>query len=216
MKTTKIFRIAALMFSLTLVTSCFVGETFAYFASTKSATDSARYAKWSFKVNDLEIANNAEWSTYFNIFETINDTNKEQSGKETDVKSGEIIAPGTVGSYPIKIENSSEVNATYTIDFVENNAKDIPVQYKIDYGDVEGSWYDSVEELEAAMDKSIDLTDKPIAVGETHTYTFYWRWAYNDSDSVHHKGQTNAVDTALGVNTAYLSVNAKITASQVD
>ena len=48
MKKTKFMRAALLLLVLTLITSCFVGGTFAKYTTSANGSDSARVAKWGF------------------------------------------------------------------------------------------------------------------------------------------------------------------------
>ena len=46
MKKTRTMRMAAVLFALVLITSCFVGNTFAKYVASGEATDTARVAKF--------------------------------------------------------------------------------------------------------------------------------------------------------------------------
>lgn len=185
----------ALLLAAVLVTSYSVSGTYAKYTSTFSGTsDSARVAKWAFEINDGAVTD----SFTFNLFDTVNDT--KTSAAETDVKVGEgetIIAPGTTGSFDIKLENLSEVNATYTVDYTVTNTNSIPVEFKV--GD--GEW-------------STELADvtTPVAVnmGGQDSITIQWRWTFEEEGR-------DAADTLLGSNgTAKIEVKADITVIQVD
>lgn len=185
----------ALLLAAVLVTSYSVSGTYAKYTSTFNGTsDSARVAKWAFEINDGAVTD----SFTFNLFDTVNDT--KTSAAETDVKVGEgetIIAPGTTGSFDIKLENLSEVNATYTVDYTVTNTNSIPVEFKV--GD--GEW-------------STELADvtTPVAVnmGGQDSITIQWRWTFEEEGR-------DAADTLLGSNgTAKIEVKADITVTQVD
>lgn len=205
MKKNNAMRWAVVLLVLVLMTSCFVGATFAKYTSKASGSATATVAKWSFTVNGNEFATENATLT-FSLFNTINDTGN--TAAETDV-ADQKIAPGTAGSFALKIKNASEVNAKWTVTLVETNANNIPLQYSIDGT----TWKDSVAELTAA-----DLTDKTIAMNGETTVTVYWRWAFEGENG--HAGQTDATDTALGVaardTAANVTITATLTATQAD
>ncbi len=193
--TKKLSILAALVLAV-LVTANSVGGTYAKYTSTfTGATSSARVAKWAFEINDTAVTN----SFTFNLFETVNDTNVATGTNEN------IIAPGTSGSFAIKLANKSEVNAVYTVDYTVTNAANIPVEFSID-----GTTW------------TTDLADvtTPVAINMNAdtTITVQWRWAFVGTGSANYADtQTDATDTTLGIaGTGTISVQANITATQVD
>lgn len=217
----KKFRIVGLLLVLCLISSSFVGVTFAKYTSTARSSDNAFVAKWSVEVEDEQIAVVPAATYTFDLFATtVNDTD---GTSESDVKTGSsLIAPGTSGSFELNIENLSEVNAKYTITFVETNAQDIPLQYSTDGT----AWYDSISELENSLKGSLAMETGAIG------HTIHWRWAFNDTDIAvadgnsatddAHAGQKNETDTLLGIyaqNTGAVpsvTIEATVTVSQVD
>ena len=109
MKKSKTMRAASFLLVLTLMTSCFVGSTFAKYTSTASGTATATVAKWSIKVGDTDIV--ATDTVTFDLFATVNDTDGSDEGDVLDGK----VAPGTQGSFTIELKNESEVTANYVI-----------------------------------------------------------------------------------------------------
>lgn len=188
----------ALVLSLVLLSVVSMGSvagTYAKYTSNATSTDSARVAKWSFKVGTTDIATSSTFT--FNLFETV----------DSNVKAGEaenIIAPGTEGSFTISLENNSEVNATYAIDYTVTNTANIPVEFSIDNGT---TWTTTLE----------DVTDTDINMsGATDSITIKWRWAFEGTSSSNYTvSQTDLTDTALGVTgTDTITVTANITATQ--
>lgn len=207
MKKNKMMRLASGLLVAVLLTTSMISGTFAKYVSTASGSDTARVAKWDIEVNDNKLAvKNAE--VKFDLFGTIKDSNGDN---ETDVKKGseteKIIAPGTKGSFEFKIENLSEVNAKYTIEFEETNAGNVPIQYSVDGN----TWVDSADDLETSV------KDKEINMGEAaKAETVYWRWVY-EGGTGSHAGQTDETDTALGLKgTDTVMIKATITVTQVD
>lgn len=210
MKKNKIMRAAALMLSLTLVSSCFVGGTFAKYVSEATGTDSARVAKWSFEVNDAEITTANTFT--FDLFATA--TLKDTDGNtETDVAAADaatqkqLIAPGTQGQFDIVLENLSEVSAKYAIDYTvtEPENTDIPILFSVDNG---SSWTADLADVAAS-----DTDTKLAANNGTKTITVKWMWAYEQTNVA----AGDAADTALGIKgTDTVTVSAKVTATQID
>lgn len=179
-KSKKNRKIIAIVLCLALAVVCMAGGAMAKYTTSVSGSDTASVAKWHFEVNDVNMTpagNNA--SMTFDLFNTIKDSNGTDD--EKDVKT-DLIAPGTSGSFDLKIENLSEVNAVYDLDFSVKNDSAIPVQFSTDGGK---TWktYDKIGEL--------NVDQKAIAM-ETgaETVTVQWKWAFDGDD---------AKDTALGI-----------------
>ena len=211
MKTNKIMRLASGLLVVAMMTTCAISGTFAKYISTTSGSDDAVVAKWSFKVNDNEIAVTGDaQKVSFGLFDTINDTGN--TAEEEDVKTTRI-APGTSGSFELKLENTSEVTAKYTITLTEGSNSNIPLQYSLD----STTWKDSIDDLnESLKEKSIAMETG------TATHTVYWRWVYEGDTVGAHENQTDSADTALGVATQNtntnqtVTINASVRAWQVD
>lgn len=95
MKKTKLMRAALLLLVLTLITSCFVGGTFAKYTTSANGSDSARVAKWGFQPT------------------TITMTDLFKDAYDTTVKSAvDVIAPGTMGSAKFGFTYGGDTTAT--------------------------------------------------------------------------------------------------------
>ena len=203
MKKNKMMRIASVLLVAVLLSTSVISGTFAKYTSTATGTDSAKVAKWDFKVNGSTVNSN---TFTFDLFKTINDTD---GSAETDINpsDGTIIAPGTQGSFEITLKNDSEVTAQYTIDYTVTNDNNIPVKFSLDGS----TWKDSIDALDVT-------TPVKVAIGATATpVTVYWMWAFETGADDVEKATNNATDTALGLNgTATIEVTAKVTVEQVD
>ena len=195
----------ALLLALVLVTSYSVSGTYAKYTSTFTGnTDTARVAKWAFEINDTAVTN----SFTFDLFNTVNDTD---GNAETDVKVGNgetIIAPGTQGSFKIKLANKSEVNAKYSVDYTVTNTANIPVEFSIDGT----NWTTDLADV-AATDIAMNGN------GSEATINIQWRWTFDTANrGTALSTTTDATDTALGskVTADTITVQAVITATQVD
>lgn len=208
MKKNKLMRLASALLVLTLLSTCAISGTFAKYTSSATGSDIATVAKWSFKVNGTEIAVSPAAEISFGLFDTIKDT---AGAEESDVKTN-LIAPGTSGSFELKVENTSEVTAKYTIALAETNDSGIPLQYSVDGN----NWVDSVAELSMT-----GLTEKQLDKETgTATHTVYWRWVFEGTTDGAHANQTDATDTTLGIaaqtTAPTVTITATVTATQVD
>lgn len=206
MRKNKMMRFASALMVATLLSTSVISGTFAKYVSTATGSDTARVAKWSFTVNEEEIAVTPATDVTFDLFKYA-DANVDVDGDGSE----RVIAPGTQGSFSFTMVNKSEVNAKYTIVFQETNTGNIPLVYSVDGS----TWEDSIAEL--AMS---ELTDKQIDMGHGQTKTIYWKWVFDDNASDKdnmHADQTDATDTSLGIKgTDVVTITATITATQID
>ena len=189
-------RLVAVLAVTMMFTMCFVGGTFAKYTSSATGTNSTTVAKWDIRVNGANITTSDTFN--FDLFNTVNDTKDGNTEWDMIPNNGDIIAPGTRGSFDIVIKNDSEVNATYAIDYTVTNNDHIPVKFSVDGT----NWFDDINYL--------DVRSVAINMGATATVTVQWMWEFERTD-----GDTQ--DTTLGsAATATLTVAAAVTATQVD
>jgi hypothetical protein len=202
MKKNKMMRIASVLLVAVLLSTCAISGTFAKYASSVTGAATATVAKWSFKVNETEIAVTGTPSATFNLF----DTNTQFDEADDDVVKGKI-APGTQGSFQYKVQNTSQVSAKYTISFTATFPTGLDnTRFKF-YSD-------------SAMNNEITLADGKYTVANgveieagdsaEKTVTVYWKWDFGaDKD-----------DTALGIlaqnGTTVVTVDSTIAVEQVD
>lgn len=203
-KNTTTITLILLILLVVVATTILLGRTFAKYTSSSTGTDTATVATWSFEVNDEQIATSSAKTLNINIFDTIKDS--DRTSAESDVTSNKI-APGTSGSFDIKVDNTSDVTAKCTIAFSATNASNIPLEYQVvtkGGAPDEGSWTKNITEENVTIDSLAKTTG-------TDTRTVYWRWAFDGNDTS---------DTNLGIAaqstapTAELTVT--VTATQVD
>lgn len=210
-----------------VMTAYSVSGTYAKYTSTFTGSDSARVAKWAFKIGDITNTSAAGAGTTFSfdLFKTINDTD---GSKETDVAAPNttdttnnisgLIAPGTQGSFDIKLQNLSEVTAMYGIKYKVTNTAGIPVEFCTvtateTCADTSTAWKASIDEVVA------DKTNTNLAMnaGSDTTTTVKWRWAFERGADDTEKNAADVVDTTLGIDgTATLKVDATVVVTQVD
>lgn len=217
MKKNRTMRVAALLLALTLMTSCFVGGTFAKYTTAGTGTDSARVAHWGVTVtHDNNIFYNAykdTWTTY-TASENV-DTITVQASTDNE----DVVAPGTEGSlaaFDIGGTPEVDVAVTYTADlvltnwFIDKDKDGIKNNTDYDYCPIifnvngtnyfiDGTIIKNVAELEAAVEAAIvaakatyHTNDDLSAVEDDLVVT--WKWNYDDGVGL----RTDAKDTAMG------------------
>lgn len=197
MKKNVFMRAALLLLVLTLITSCFVGGTFAKYTSSKSTTSTATVARWSFNVNGKNIVAAEDFA--LNIFETILDSNGTDAELDVSIKK---IAPGTSGVFTLSVENTSEVTATYTVSLTDYDGAGVPLEFSTDGS----SWTTDVA--------SVTVSNTLAAGTNENTAPIYWRWSFNDVADL----KDDDTDTNLGkaATLAQPSITVKVVAVQVD
>ena len=176
----KIFAILLLLVMLVLM---LIVGTYAKYTTKVEGSDSSVVAKWAWQINDSDVSK-SDTEFAFNLFDTIKDT--ADGNNETDVKATKI-APGTKGSFEIKVENLSEVNAYYNLTLNETKGQDVSnakIEYSIIGTDEATDWTDDIE--------TFNLTDTSLNMNASKTVTLYWRWAYSTTES------QDTADTAVG------------------
>lgn len=215
----KVAKFAIIVLALTMIALILVSGTYAKYTSEFEATSNARVAKWSFKVNNKDIATSEAQELTINLFETIKDTTdaEEVGSNETDVKAGTaaqaIIAPGTAGEFTISVQNLSEVTAKAEIAFDVTTT--LPLEFKVGNGEWKAA---SSFTGDAAKVTLATLAMEQATATDT---VVQWRWKYNSGAISGGKSTENATgdaaDTTLGVaGTATAAVKVTVTATQVN
>lgn len=208
MKKNKTMRAASILLVLTLMTSCFVGGTFAKYTTATTGTDKARVAYWGF---------DQDATTTIDLFDDV-------YGTTVDSENGDnVIAPGTSKTatfafgYTPKDTAANALNAgaiaapevdyTFTVnptitgdyDALDANANFV---WTLQKGSGEVTNYNNVADLLAAIKKlSGDATGTKVYdagqlpdafTAADEKYTIGWNWAYHTS------AEADAIDTAMG------------------
>ena len=187
-------KIAVLVLALALLTSCFVGSTFARYTSTGTGAASVEVATWAFEVNDTNIVDNGVVN--FDLFDTVLDTDGGLA--ETDVVAGKI-APGTKGSFSFDLANTSEVTVAYTITLAAD-LLDMPIVFKTAGMDN----YGTLAEVNAKLAGTLGFVGNTTSAATETVVTVEWQWPIGaeGADNLH-AGKT-------------LEVSATYKADQVD
>ena len=215
MKKNIFLRIGAVVMVTALCTACILSSTttLAKYASYASGTATGTIAKWEVKVNNYDFSaagTSAIPSTAFDLFDSIVDT--VDGAVDTHVgNGGQLIAPGTKGTFELTLENNSDVTALFTIELTTS----------------------------PAMPSTFDLSNGPFTSGTTATVTLgpnssqaytgtsaiNWKWIYEDGNGTALGTGTGvgattgwAVDTPIGINSGGTDLTATLNvyAVQVD
>lgn len=217
MKKTKFMRAALLLLVLTLITSCFVGGTFAKYTSKAEGTDTARVATWGF--------NDTASIKLDDLFKAAYD--KNVNGK------ADVIAPGTTNSatFAFKFsgqEAAPEVAYTFEVsttgsecaDDIQNNTN---IKWYLDGqlakadGKTDGTWDALLAAIEALDGNKTDNTYGPNTLPEAFTtganeHTVGWEWVFHTNDTA------DTTDTSMGnaANLANVILKITVSATQID
>lgn len=185
-KSSKLMRASGILLVLTLITSCFVGGTFAKYVSTGDGSDTARVAKWGVEV---EVTGDAFKTTY---------TNDDVDSKITNVVNSneKVVAPGTYGTFSgVRITGTPEVavKVTTVADFElgenwtdKNGNYYCPIVINVNGTQFCGLDYDDANAFESAIEGAINgyISDSYAAGTDLSKETelnssIQWRWAYD-------------------------------------
>lgn len=227
MKKNIAMRVAAILFILTMISTCAFSTTFAKYVTSANTEDSARVAKWgvvvSANMNDL----------FEKGYMTDNTATTEQASATVLTSADyQMLAPGTMDSQvdaiavtgtpevAVKLDYSCTVTFTnWTIDandycplVITITVGTTPKDFKID-----GTNIHTVAELKTAIEtycnNDIDKTYQPnVDLKDNNDISIAWAWAYEGD---------NAKDTALGNqaaagNPATFKIEFGLTVTQVD
>lgn len=204
-------RAAGLLFALVLITSCFVGGTFAKYVTSKSASDYARVAKFGVVI---EAQDNTAFKTTYAT---------DDAGASVGVNSvatsttDSLVAPGTKedNAVTFSITGKSEVAVRVALTMTGTDVflkagtyPDLTTANPIDKFILANPYYPVVFTLKqngaelasgtiSEINTKLGTLSKNCAPGtdlstEFGTYTLSWKWAFEDT------AITDKADTLLG------------------
>lgn len=215
MKTNKLLRTSGILLVLILITSCFVGGTFAKYVSTGEGEDKARVAKWGVKV---VVTGDGFKTTYGK-----DDYNSNVDGNTVISSTGEkVVAPGTKGTFggvkisgtpevAVKIETTATVNLSgwnvadddefyCPLIFTIGDEKINGLDYSRGTAGGEGSFENAIKDaIQKATSKEVAAKTDLTAIGNEITYS--WEWPFENSTGTA-ADQDDVLDTLLGNNAA--------------
>lgn len=229
-------RAAVLMLALVLITSCFVGGTFAKYVTGKSGTDSARVAKFGVTVT-------ANGDVFAKEYDTDDQTVVGTIAKSV-ISTDKVVAPGTESNgdfVAATVAGTPEVavRVSYKLDTATlqlENWKDgdgkfyCPLVFKVKTPDgntvISGMEFQTAEAMKAALVNAVAAYTKDYAPGTdlsgkaADTLAISWEWPFEtgvDND----KPANNVKDTFLGDEAAAgraatVSLTLATTVTQID
>lgn len=233
MRKNRTMRAAALLLALTLITSCFVGGTFAKYTTSADVEDEARVAYWGFTQTD---------DITFNLFES-NDAGVLNNGSGllapgskasaafkfayTDYKGTTITAPEVDYTFNITVTATGSEGAEADTDVLDANTNFV---WTLQKGTAEAEKYQTFADLKNAIealdgnktDDKYEAGTLPDGFSSANTeYTIGWEWLFetadDDTTDENEMAKQDAVDTAMGNATDLddIKINIKITATQL-
>ena len=229
-------RAAVLMLALVLITSCFVGGTFAKYVTSGSGTDSARVAKFGVTVT-------ANGDVFAKEYDT-NDQTVVGTIAKSVISTDKVVAPGTTSNgdfVAATITGTPEVavRVSYKLDAASlqlENWKDAddefycPLVFRVKNNNgntvISGMEFQTAEAMKAALVNAVAAYTKDYAPGTdlsgkaAETLTISWEWPFEtgaDGD----KPANNVRDTFLGDEAAAgraatVSLTLATTVTQID
>ena len=230
-------RAAVLMLALVLITSCFVGGTFAKYVTGKSGTDSARVAKFGVTVT-------ANGDVFAKEYATNDQTVVGTIAKSVFSTDSKLVAPGTTSNgdfVAATITGTPEVavRVSYKLDIASlqlENWKDgdgkfyCPLVFKIKTPEgnqaIIGTEYTSADHMKAALVNAVQSYTKDYAPGTVlsdqaaDTLAISWEWPF-ETGTEDNRPANNIRDTFLGDGAAAgraatVSLTLATTVTQID
>ena len=234
MKRNRWMRAGGLLVVLTLITSCFVGGTFAKYVTENEGMDTARVAKWGVEVT----VTGDGFKTSYGKDYAYSNVEGDTVISSTEEK---VVAPGTKGTFGgVKITGKPEVavkiETTADVDLSGWNVADgdefyCPLVFTIgdktinglDYSRStaggEGSFENAIKDaIQKATTKEVEANTDLTEIGENITYSWEWPFENATGDVAN---QSDELDTKLGNNAANgnaptVSITVKTTVTQID
>lgn len=231
MKKSVLFRIALVMLVLTMVTSCFVGGTFAKYVTEGSGEDYARVAKFGVDVV-------SQGYLFAEHYVEVADGNTPGTADLTVSSSNgdKVLAPGTKNADGMALyvtgtpEVSVEVEYDATIElenwfYVDGENKShfyCPLIFTIDGTTIDGGqYYDRMADFKNAIIAAIDANDGEygpninLAEQPSGCLPISWEWPFSTSDANDEK-DTYLGDQAAADNAATVKLTVECTVTQID
>lgn len=184
--------VIALCILVVMLVAFIGGQAYAKYISQVRGNGIAEIATWSFKVNGEK-----EQVQEIRLASTCNN--------QTLVNNK--IAPGTSGSFNIKIDaTGSDVGINYNITFAQEENK--PQNLKFVYGGIE---YSSIKELEGKLSGMIEANERD----KTRTINVRWQWDYETGRDLSQINENDIVDTKDATNVANYTFQVIVTGTQI-
>ncbi len=216
-KTGKTMRVAGLLLALVLVTSCFVGGTFAKYVTYGGGQEHARVAKFGVKV---EAAGDVFAKEYDAKDPTVQDYNGQVIAKSVISSDGDtkLVAPGTAKNDALTVSVTGTPEVAVKVEYVAHvtfnesltepdNWKDkdghyyCPLVITVNGTAYKGLDYASATEFEDAVEGAINSLTKnypantDLSQSGSKGVAISWEWPFEGGEG---SKQTDVKDTYLG------------------
>ena len=219
----RVFRIAAVLFVLALITSCFVGGTFAKYVTSGEMSATARVAKFGVTVTA------SSDPVFLKNYET-DDTTATFTGDYSVSATDNVVAPGTKGKLAafalsgtpeVAVRVSYEVNNLTLNNWKVGDETYFPIVFVIgsDEYTIDGTTITDAASLKDALNEALEDYCEEYAPGTDLSAiesedlpTVSWKWPFYLDDD------TDVKDTALGNANTPATIKIALTASvtQID
>lgn len=217
MKKNRAMRLAVLMLVLVMMTSCFVGGTFAKYTSSSTGTATARVAYWGFTAPakmeidmfDGEYTNTADVTTV----DAKNTDNVIAPGTSKEVTFGFAYTANTAKSI-----TAPEVDYSFTVDATGTASDDIKNNTNIVWY-LDGTKVANFDALLTAIEGLSEDVEAGNLPANNGSHTVKWEWAFETKGTDGKADATqDAFDTVMGNKNTLdeVSIEITITATQVD
>ncbi len=179
-KTRSFRRLSVLVLAVLLMTSTILCGTFAKYTTSQNLSGTTNAATWSVEVNDTATTTEAMTLTL-------------SPDAASNVKSP-ILAPGTTGSFAIKVANKGQVNLSYTVTFEVTGdfADNANIVFYTD------SANKSTSTLTASEGKYTTAAETLVYETGSATTTIYWSWEWDDTTVENdYAGKTFAISAVV-------------------
>ena len=221
----KPMRLSAVLLVMVLLTSCFVGGTFAKYTTQGVGEDTARVAKWGVEVTSSAVSN-----TFSQNYAVKSATDTITTNSVVSSNGNDVIAPGTTGEMgvvtisgtpevAVKVTNDATLTlANWGVDGAENYC---PLIFTVNGEEyyIGKSEITNATQLKSAVEAAINKSSEEFNANsplDNECLSVSWRWEIDGTTSVSNKNDTN--DTKLGdleeAPTVELSVTTTVT--QID
>lgn len=184
--------VIAILFAIIL--SFIGGNVFAKYMSKVEGQGTADIASWKFKVNE-----NEEKLQKIFLESTINN----------ETVSNNKVAPGTEGSFQIKLDaTGTEVGINYKISFENETQK--PTNLMFSY---QGNNYNSIKELEQILTGTMNANEEEKA--KAKVIEIGWKWAYETGETPEEISKNDEIDTKEAQDISSYSFDIIVSGTQV-
>ncbi|MBQ6797162.1 MAG: hypothetical protein IJP10_04020 [Clostridia bacterium] len=215
----KSIRLAALLLALVLMTSCFVGSTFAKYVTEGEGEDTARVAKFGVVV-EAESDDGAFATTY--------DSDSNYAGLTVSSSNADkLVAPGTSGDFAaLNISGTPEVavEVAYVAEVslsdawkAEDGSFYCPIVITVGTDEFDGADYTSAADFIADIEEAISGYTAEYAPGtdlsaKAEAVAISWAWPFEGDDVK----DTYLGDQAADDNAGEITVKVTVTVTQID